>query len=418
MVAFIDAERAPYGVEPMCAVLPIAPATYFRHKRCQGDPARRSRRAQRDAWLRTQIQRVRAENFDVYGPRKVWRQLKREGIIVARCTIERLMRELGLQGAVRGRAFTTTTRPDVPAHPADLVNRAFVATRPNQLWVADLTYVATWRGFVYVAFVIDVFARCIVGWRVAGSLRTDLALDALEQALYARPVTDGLIHHSDRGGQYLSIRYTERLAESGIEPSVGSVGDSYDNALAESVIGLYKTEVIRRRGPWRHLEAVEFATLAWVDWFNHRRLLEPIGNVPPVEYEQQYYVAQEAPVMVAGVNERALSRTRGGSVWNTESSAVMMSTFAVSASSGLRDSAYVRIVESGGPLTSNGRTRRAYGVWLSASDRVERHLRLISLEQVPKLASSLPQYLKQRAAEMSTKAEATPHGNPNGDDAT
>ena len=314
MVAFIDAERAPYGVEPMCAVLPIAPATYFRHKRCQGDPARRSRRAQRDAWLRTQIQRVRAENFDVYGPRKVWRQLKREGIIVARCTIERLMRELGLQGAVRGRAFTTTTRPDVPAHPADLVNRAFVATRPNQLWVADLTYVATWRGFVYVAFVIDVFARCIVGWRVAGSLRTDLALDALEQALYARPVTDGLIHHSDRGGQYLSIRYTERLAESGIEPSVGSVGDSYDNALAESVIGLYKTEVIRRRGPWRHLEAVEFATLAWVDWFNHRRLLEPIGNVPPVEYEQQYYVAQEAPVMVAGVNERALSRTRGGSV--------------------------------------------------------------------------------------------------------
>ena len=314
MVAFIDAERAPYGVEPMCAVLPIAPATYFRHKRCQGDPARRSRRAQRDAWLRTQIQRVRAENFDVYGPRKVWRQLKREGIIVARCTIERLMRELGLQGAVRGRAFTTTTRPDVPAHPADLVNRAFVATRPNQLWVADLTYVATWRGFVYVAFVIDVFARCIVGWRVAGSLRTDLALDALEQALYARPVTDGLIHHSDRGGQYLSIRYTERLAESGIEPSVGSVGDSYDNALAESVIGLYKTEVIRRRGPWRHLEAVEFATLAWVDWFNHRRLLEPIGNVPPVEYEQQYYVAQEAPVMVAGVNERALSRTRGGSI--------------------------------------------------------------------------------------------------------
>ena len=326
MVAFIDAERAPYGVEPMCAVLPIAPATYFRHKRCQGDPARRSRRAQRDAWLRTQIQRVRAENFDVYGPRKVWRQLKREGIIVARCTIERLMRELGLQGAVRGRAFTTTTRPDVPAHPADLVNRAFVATRPNQLWVADLTYVATWRGFVYVAFVIDVFARCIVGWRVAGSLRTDLALDALEQALYARPVTDGLIHHSDRGGQYLSIRYTERLAESGIEPSVGSVGDSYDNALAESVIGLYKTEVIRRRGPWRHLEAVEFATLAWVDWFNHRRLLEPIGNVPPVEYEQQYYVAQEAPVMVAGVNERALSRTRGGSVrpewvswWSTPS---------------------------------------------------------------------------------------------------
>ena len=233
---------------------------------------------------------------------------------MARCTIERLMRELGLQGAVRGRAFTTTTRPDVPAHPADLVNRAFVATRPNQLWVADLTYVATWRGFVYVAFVIDVFARCIVGWaRRRLVAHRPWRSTRWSKPLYARPVTDGLIHHSDRGGQYLSIRYTERLAESGIEPSVGSVGDSYDNALAESVIGLYKTEVIRRRGPWRHLEAVEFATLAWVDWFNHRRLLEPIGNVPPVEYEQQYYVAQEAPVMVAGVNERALSRTRGGS---------------------------------------------------------------------------------------------------------
>ena len=212
------------------------------------------------------------------------------------------MRQMGLQGVVRGRTFKTTIPDDAAARPADLVNREFVATRPNELWVADLTYVATWRGFVYVAFVIDVFARRIVGWRVSSSLRTDLALDALEQALYARPAIDQLVHHSDRGSQYLSFRYTDRLAAAGIDPSVGSVGDSYDNALAESVIGLYKTEVIRRRGPWRHLEAVEFATLDWVDWFNNRRLLEPIGNVPPVEYEQQYYQAQDAPAMRAGVN--------------------------------------------------------------------------------------------------------------------
>ena len=203
---------------------------------------------------------------------------------------------------MRGRAFTTTTRGDGAARPSDLVNREFVATRPNELWVADLTYVATWRGFVYVAFVIDVYARRIVGWRVCSSLRTDIALDALEQALYARPAIDQLVHHSDRGTQYLSIRYTDRLAEAGIEPSVGSVGDSYDNALAESVIGLYKTEVIRRRGPWRQLEAVEFATLEWVEWFNNRRLLTSIGDVPPVEYEQQYYRAQEAPAMMAGIN--------------------------------------------------------------------------------------------------------------------
>ena len=301
MVAFIDAERETCGVEPMCAVLPIAPATYFRHQAYQVHPDRRCRRAQRDAWLRTHIQRVWDENFAVYGPRKVWQQLRREGVAVARCTVERLMRQRGLRGAVRGRTFTTTHADDGAARPADLVKREFVATRPNQLWVADLTYVATWRGFVYVAFVIDVFARRIVGWRVSSSLRTDLALDALEQALYARPTSDELVHHSDRGAQYLSIRYTERLAEAGVELSVGSVGDSFDNALAESVIGLYKTEVIRRLGPWRHLEAVEFATLEWVDWFNHRRLLTPIGHVPPAEFEQQYYLAQEAPVMTAGV---------------------------------------------------------------------------------------------------------------------
>ena len=302
MVTFIDAHREAYGVEPICEVLPSAPATYYRHQACQAHPETRSRRAQRDVWLTAQIQRVWDENFAVYGPRKVWQQLGREGIVVARCTVERLMRQMGLQGAVRGRRFKTTIADDGAARPADLVKREFVATRPNQLWVADLTYVATWRGFVYVAFVIDVFARHIVGWRVSSSLRTDLALDALEQALYARPTSDELVHHSDRGSQYLSIRYTERLAEAGIEPSVGSVGDSFDNALAESVIGLYKTEVIRRRGPWRHLEAVEFATPEWVDWFNHRRLLTPIGNVPPAEFEQQYYLAQEAPVIMAGVN--------------------------------------------------------------------------------------------------------------------
>ena len=302
MVAFIDAHRETYGVEPICAVLPIAPSTYYAHKACEANPRLRSCRAKRDAWLTVQIRRVRAENFDVYGARKVWRQLRREGIVVARCTVARLMRAIVLQGAVRGRAFTTTTRGDGAARPSDLVNREFVATRPNELWVADLTYVATWRGFVYVAFVIDVYARRIVGWRVCGSLRTDIALDALEQALYARPAIDQLVHHSDRGTQYLSIRYTDRLAEAGIEPSVGIVGDSYDNALAESVIGLYKTEVIRRRGPWRQLEAVEFATLEWVEWFNNRRLLTSIGDVPPVEYEQQYYRAQEAPAMMAGIN--------------------------------------------------------------------------------------------------------------------
>ena len=302
MVAFIDAERETYGVEPMCAVLPIAPATYFRHQVWDRHPDQRSLRTQRDAWLITQIQRVWDENFAVYGPRKVWQQLQREGIVVARCTVERLMRQMGLRGAVRGRAFKRTTIADEAAvRPADLVNRDFVATQPNQLWVADLTYVATWHGFVYVAFVVDVFARYIVGWRVSRSLRTDLALDALEQALYARPTTEALVHHSDRGTQYLSIRYTERLAEAGIEPSVGSVGDSYDNALAESVIGLYKTEVIEPRGPWRHADAVEFATLEWVDWFNHRRLLGPIGHVPPAKFEAQYYLTQEAPVMAAGL---------------------------------------------------------------------------------------------------------------------
>jgi len=299
MVSFIDEHRATYGVEPICAMLPIAPSTYYEQKARQADPDRLPTRTKRDLELRPEIERVWQENFRVYGARKVWRQLNRERIRVARCTIERLMRDLGLSGAVRGRKFKTTIADDTAARPSDLVCREFTASRPNQLWVSDLTYVATWQGFVYVALVIDVFSRMIVGWRASRSLRTDLALDALEQALWARPTSDGLVHHSDRGVQYLSIRYTERLAEAGIEPSVGSVGDSYDNALAESVIGLYKTEVIRRRGPWRNLEDVEFATLEWVDWFNNRRLLEPIGNVPQAEFEDVYYCSHKAQVIVA-----------------------------------------------------------------------------------------------------------------------
>jgi transposase InsO family protein len=289
MVMFIDTHRANYGVEPICRQLPIAPATYYEYKAREVDPTRLPARTQRDMGLSVDIQRVFDENFQVYGARKVWRQLSREDIFVARCTVERLMKRLGLQGAVRGRPCRTTVSDDMSSRPADLVNRQFTATRPNQLWVADITFVAAWTGFVYVAFVIDVFARRIVGWRVASSPRTDLVLDALEQALWARTGTEGLIHHSDRGCQYLSIRYTERLAEAGMESSVGSVGDSYDNALAETINGLYKTEVIRRRGPWRNIDAVEYATLEWVDWFNHRRLLEPIGDIPPAELEMAYY---------------------------------------------------------------------------------------------------------------------------------
>lgn len=302
MVQFIDAQRGTYGVEPICQVVPIAPSTYYEAKARDADPGRLPARAQRDAVLAPEIQRVWDEHQQVYGAQKVWKQLNREGIRVARCTVARLMRGLGLRGVVRGRAWTTTTRGATSSgQPADLVQRDFTATRPNQLWVSDLTYVATWRGFVYVAFVIDAFARRIVGWRASRSLRTDLALDALEQALYDRQsdAGDRLVHHSDHGVQYLSIRYTERLAEAGIEPSVGSRGDSYDNALAESVIGLFKTEVIRRRGPWRHLEDVEFATLEWVAWFNTRRLLGPIGYVPPAEYEAAYYRRQNTPAELA-----------------------------------------------------------------------------------------------------------------------
>lgn len=295
MVAFIDDYRGSYGVEPICEVLPIAPSTYYAHKQRERDPAKRSARARRDAQLCARLRTVWMENFGVYGVRKMWKALLRLGEPVARCTIERLMRQMGLQGAIRGRKFKTTTPGAAANRPMDLVHREFKADQPNRLWVADLTYVATWRGFVYVAFVIDVFSRRIVGWRASSSLRTDLALDALDQALYdRRSDSNRLIHHSDRGVQYLSIRYSERLAEAGIESSVGTTGNSYDNALAETVIGLYKTEVIRRRGPWRSFEDVEFATLEWVSWYNTARLLEPLGYVPPAEYEDAFH-SREAP---------------------------------------------------------------------------------------------------------------------------
>jgi len=299
MIAFIDAHRGEYGVEPICEQLPIAPSTYYEHKSRQADPARLPPRVQRDAELCGSIHRVWEENFRVYGARKVWRQLHREGIPVARCTIERLMRRDGLCGVVRGRKKRTTIPADIAERPLDQVHRQFVASRPDQLWIADFTYVATWMGFVYVAFVIDVFARRIVGWRVSRSMQTDLVLDALEQALHARQVGKGLIHHSDRGVQYLSIRYSERLKDAGVEASVGTTGDSYDNAMAETIIGLFKTEVIHARGPWRSLDAVEYATLEWVDRFNNRRLLEPIGHVPPAEFEAEYYRQQSGLAIAA-----------------------------------------------------------------------------------------------------------------------
>ena len=301
MIAFIDDQREAHGVEPICNVLPIAPSTYHAHAAKRADPAKLSGRAKRDLQLRPEISRVFAENFAVYGVRKVWRQLGREGVAVARCGVERLMRQMGLQGATRGKPIRTTISDKAAPCPQDRVNRQFHAPRPNALWVSDFTYVATWQGFVYVAFVIDVFARRIVGWRASRTAHAGFVLDALEQALHDRRPTlrGGLVHHSDRGSQYVSIKYTERLADAGIEPSVGSVGDSYDNALAESINGLYKAELIHRRGPWRNFEAVEFATLEWLDWFNHRRLLEPIGNIPPAEAEARYYAMLDQPAMAA-----------------------------------------------------------------------------------------------------------------------
>jgi transposase InsO family protein len=307
MIAFIDEHRAVYGLEPrsgsrpICRVLPIAPSTYHAHGARRAAPSKLSARAKRDTALRVEIQRVWEENFCVYGVRKVWHQLGREGIAVARCTVARLMRAMGLQGVVRGKPVRTTVSDKAAPCPLDRVNRQFQAPRPNALWVSDFTYVATWVGFVYVAFVIDAFARRIVGWRVSRTAHAGFVLDALEQALHARrPIQGGgLVHHSDRGSQYLALRYTERLAEAGIAPSVGSVGDSYDNALAETINGLYKAEVIHRRGPWRSFGAVERVTLEWVDWFNHRRLLEPIGNMPPAEAEARHYAELAATPMAA-----------------------------------------------------------------------------------------------------------------------
>ena len=300
MIAFIDDHRAAHGVEPICRMLPIAPSTYYEHAARRADPSKLPDRAKRDAELCGQIRRVWDANFRVYGVRKVWRQLRREGTSVARCTVERLMRAMELRGVVRGKTVRTTLSDKAAPCPLDRVNRDFKAPQPNVLWVADFTYVATWIGFVYVAFVIDAFARRIVGWRVSRTAEAGFVLDALEQALHARrPIAGGLVHHSDRGVQYVSITYTERLVDAGIVPSVGSVGDSYDNALAETINGLYKTEVIRRQGPWRSLEAVELATLTWVDWFNHRRLLEPIGFVPPAEAEAAFYAKLENTAVAA-----------------------------------------------------------------------------------------------------------------------
>ena len=301
MISFIDEHRSVFGVEPICRLLPIAPSTYYENVAKRLDVDRLSVRARSDIGLKIEIRRVFNENFQVYGVRKVWRQLQREGYDIARCTVARLMRSMSLQGIIRGKPVRTTFSDKAAPSPLDRVNRQFKAPAPNRLWVSDFTYVATWQGFVYVAFVIDVFARRIVGWRASRTAHASFVPGALEQALHdRRPVHGGgLVHHSDRGVQYVSIRYSERLAEAGIEPSVGSVGDSYDNALAETINGLYKAEVIHRRGPWRNFQAVEFATLEWVDWFNHRRLLEPIGNIPPAEAEEGYYAMLDETAMAA-----------------------------------------------------------------------------------------------------------------------
>jgi putative transposase len=295
-----------WGVEPICAVLsehgcPIAPSTYYDVRAAVRQP---SQRQLRDEELKVEIARVHAENYGVYGARKVWLALNREGIPVARCTVERLMRELGLAGARRGRRHRTTIADAATARPADLVGRRFNPPAPNRTWVADFTYVPTWSGMVYVAFVIDAYSRRILGWRAATSMRTALVLDALEQAVWTRTrdgAADlaGLICHHDAGSQYTSIAYTERLAEAGFDPSVGTVGDAYDNALAETVIGLFNTELIKPRGPWRTVEQVEIATLEYVDWFNHRRLFESCGDLPPVELEAAYY-RQQAVLAEAG----------------------------------------------------------------------------------------------------------------------
>ncbi|MFY3463231.1 IS3-like element IS1203 family transposase [Escherichia coli] len=288
MMPLLDKLREQYGVGPVCSELHIAPSTYYHCQQQRHHPDKRSARAQHDDWLKREIQRVYDENHQVYGVRKVWRQLLREGIRVARCTVARLMAVMGLAGVLRGKKVRTTiSRKAVAA--GDRVNRQFVAERPDQLWVADFTYVSTWQGFVYVAFIIDVFAGYIVGWRVSSSMETTFVLDALEQALWARRPS-GTIHHSDKGSQYVSLAYTERLKEAGLLASTGSTGDSYDNAMAESINGLYKAEVIHRKS-WKNRAEVELATLTWVDWYNNRRLLERLGHTPPAEAEKAYYAS-------------------------------------------------------------------------------------------------------------------------------
>ncbi|WP_370604689.1 IS3 family transposase [Escherichia coli] len=288
MMPLLDKLREQYGVGPVCSELHIAPSTYYHCQQQRHHPDKRSARAQHDDWLKREIQRVYDENHQVYGVRKVWRQLLREGIRVARCTVARLMAVMGLAGVLRGKKVRTTiSRKAVAA--GDRVNRQFVAERPDQLWVADFTYVSTWRGFVYVAFIIDVFAGYIVGWRVSSSMETTFVLDALEQALWARRPS-GTVHHSDKGSQYVSLAYTQRLKEAGLLASIGSTGDSYDNAMAESINGLYKAEVIHRKS-WKNRAEVELATLTWVDWYNNRRLLERLGHTPPAEAEKAYYAS-------------------------------------------------------------------------------------------------------------------------------
>nr|WP_180335051.1 IS3 family transposase [Escherichia coli] len=288
MMPLLDKLREQYGVGPLCSELHIAPSTYYHCQQQRHHPDKRSARAQHDDWLKKEIQRVYDENHQVYGVRKVWRQLLREGIRVARCTVARLMAVMGLAGVLRGKKVrTTVSRKAVAA--CDRVNRQFVAERPDQLWVADFTWVSTWQGFVYVAFIIDVFAGYIVGWQVSSSMETTFVLDALEQALWARRPS-GTIHHSDKGSQYVSLAYTQRLKEAGLLASTGSTGDSYDNAMAESINGLYKAEVIHRKS-WKNRAEVELATLTWVDWYNNRRLLERLGHTPPAEAEKAYYAS-------------------------------------------------------------------------------------------------------------------------------
>ena len=299
MIAFIEEHRGVCGGEPICRVLQIAPSTFYAHLAVENDPDKASDRAKRDAELCPEMKRVWADNQSVYGARKLWHAMLREGHDLARCTVERLMRDIGIEGVRRGNKVKTTWPDKALPNPLDRVNRQFRATMPNQLWVADFTYVSTWQGFVHVAFVIDTFANKIVGWRASRSQQTQFVLDALEQALYERRPADNLIHHSDRGSQYLSIKYTERLADAGLEPSVGTVGCSYDNALAETMIGLFKAEVIHRMGPWKSADAIEWETLKWVDWFNNRRLLEPIGYITPTEAEEAFYANMDTLDKVA-----------------------------------------------------------------------------------------------------------------------